>query len=264
MNCYIVKDLLPNYIDGLNRNETNAEISKHLEECTDCLAVYNKMSAAIPLEAPPKDISFLKKLKHRMFRINATVAVITCIVVLAGLIIFLMNHQIPIPFDPNRISVELIPVAVAYNDDGTVSWWSMDVFYNDNVYFFDEAERPTAYEYVRDSLHIVWQGFSNISFNGVGRDIIRDGEHVRVVYFRLSKTPWESLFFDYDLTDWQGAGSSTGTRIYGDRFQTVNQEPQMIEIFYLPVRNIIRLLNLSDADFDAQRLNGTLLWSGIN
>ena len=36
MKCYVVKDLLPYYIDGLSSEEVNAEIKEHLESCADC------------------------------------------------------------------------------------------------------------------------------------------------------------------------------------------------------------------------------------
>ena len=266
MECYIVKDLLPNHIDGLNCNETSAEIRKHLDECAHCRADYEKMTAEIAREMQSKsnNVNFLKKLKAKMFRRNVSVAVSTCIILLGGLILFARGYEIPIPFDPNRMSAELIPVAVVHNNDGSASWWNLDIFYGENVFFYDESERPPNYEYIRDALHIAWQGFSRISTLSVGRDIVRDGEHVRVVFYRHTKTPWVSLFFDYDLTEEQESGRFTGTAIYGDRFQSVGQEPQQIEIFYLPVRNLGGLRNLSDEDFDAERLNGTLVWRGIS
>ena len=255
MKCNIVKDLLPNYIEGLTSEETNNEISKHLESCAFCKLVYENMTASIVTEIIPqkKEIGFLRKLKVKMIKVNAMVAVITLAIVLICLIIFARSYEIPIPFDPNRISVDLIPMAVVYNDDGTASWWDHERF--------NSADE---YEYVRESLHISWVGFSNISMNSIGRDIIRDWEHVRVVFFRFTKTPWVSLFFDYDLTEWQASGRTTGTSIYGDRFQTIAQEPQRIEIYYVPVRNLLRLLRLSDDDFDAYRLNGMLVWSGLS
>jgi anti-sigma factor RsiW len=36
LKCYIVKDLLPGYVDGLLSEETTAEVKQHLKECDDC------------------------------------------------------------------------------------------------------------------------------------------------------------------------------------------------------------------------------------
>ena len=266
MKCHIIKDLLPNHIDGLNNEETSIEIKKHLDECEDCRDTLEKMTAAIPqIKTDDKEINFLKKLKAKMLRRNIIVAVTTCIVLLGGLIIFAMNYQIPIPFDPNRMSVQIIQEAVVVNEDGSVRWWDLNLIYPPEGFSFtSDDDIPTQYEYIRDTLYISWQGFSRISTWSVGREINRDGENIRVVFYIHTKTPWTSLFFDYDLTREQSRGRTTGTQIYGDRFQTAHQEPQKIEIFYLPIRNFGRLFNLSDEDFDAMRFYGYLLWSGMN
>lgn len=68
MKCYIVKDLLPNYIDGLTCEEVNMEIKKHLEECKGCRTIYKQMSLPVSRESIPEDenIDFLKKLKGKI------------------------------------------------------------------------------------------------------------------------------------------------------------------------------------------------------
>ena len=268
MKCYIVKDLLPNYIDGLNSEESNADISKHLDECADCRTVYEKMAAVIPQEIQPedKDVDFLKKLKRKMLRKNVVVAISTCIVVLSSLIVFSKTHEIPIPFDPHRMTAELIPVAVVSNADGSSAWWELDTIEPPEGTVISpglDTVIPTDYEYIMEQLVIKEQGFANISSSATGRSINRNGETVRVVYYRYTKTPWNSLFIDYDLTDYTSSAWWSGTDIYGDSYGSVDYEPQMIEIYYLPVRELSRLNNLSDEDFDALRENGALIWSGL-
>lgn len=89
MKCYIVKDLLSNYIDDLCSEETNADIKKHLESCDDCRSIYEKMSAVIPQEILPEDknIDFLRKLKAKMLRKNMLTAIVTYIAVLISFLI---------------------------------------------------------------------------------------------------------------------------------------------------------------------------------
>ena len=48
--CYLIKDLLPSYIDEICTDETNEIIKKHLEECPDCKKSYNLMKGDIPGE----------------------------------------------------------------------------------------------------------------------------------------------------------------------------------------------------------------------
>ena len=192
----------------------------------------------------------MKSLKAKIFRRSVIVAVFSCMVVLGGVIIFAMNYQIPLPFDPNRMSVELIPAAVVVDETGSATWFDFDII-----------TEPIKYEYVRESLWIFWQGLSRVSTHAIGRDIIRDGENIRVVYYIHTNTLWDSVFYDDILT---ASGRITGTQIYGDRFHTAHGQPQSIEIHYLPIRNFNRLHNLSDENFDAERYNGFLIWSGVN
>ena len=68
MKCCIVRDLLPGYVDGLNSEETDAEVKKHLEDCADCRKIYEQMSAELPKATLPekKEVDFLLKLKVRI------------------------------------------------------------------------------------------------------------------------------------------------------------------------------------------------------
>lgn len=110
----------------------------------------------------------------------------------------------------------------------------------------------------------VYQGISQITESSSGRNINRNGANVRVVYYCYAKTLWTSLFFDYDLAAYSESGSSTGTDIYGDSYESTDYKPQMIEIYYLPVRNLHKLDDLTDEEFDGLKEKGTLVWSGVN
>lgn len=43
MNCNIINDLIPLYIDGCCSDETSAEVKKHIEECHNCKTVFESM-----------------------------------------------------------------------------------------------------------------------------------------------------------------------------------------------------------------------------
>ena len=43
--CYIVRDLLPSYLEHLTGPETEADICEHLESCPDCRAARDAMAA---------------------------------------------------------------------------------------------------------------------------------------------------------------------------------------------------------------------------
>ena len=258
MKCHIIKDLLSNYIDGLTSEDTDNEIREHLESCEDCRTYYEEMSAVISNEIPPeeKNIDFLKKLKLKMLRKNVIVALMTCIVVLGGLIIFANKYELLLPYDSNRMLVELSPSEIITNEEGKIIWKKLDQSTSGDIKQKDSE----------DTINVVlkvYRGISRISENSIGRNVNRNGENVRVVYYCYAKTLWTSLFFDSDLANYSESGSSTGTDTYGESFQSADYKPQRIEIYYLPVRNLDRLDNLTDEEFDKQKDKGTLVWNGV-
>lgn len=127
MKCCIVRDLLPGYIDGLTSEETNEEIRIHLENCSACNTVYRQMSEEIPIEAQAaeKEIDFLKKLKERMHRKYALVALSTC-AILIGAALFLKKYEIPVSYDPDCMTAELFEAAYIPNRYGLREWQYLD------------------------------------------------------------------------------------------------------------------------------------------
>ena len=47
LQCNIVNDLLPLYMDDLTSEETNSFIKKHLEECQNCQNEYRTFKAEL-------------------------------------------------------------------------------------------------------------------------------------------------------------------------------------------------------------------------
>ena len=46
MTCSVVKELMPNYIDGLTSEETSEDIKRHLADCKNCCAVYEYLRSS--------------------------------------------------------------------------------------------------------------------------------------------------------------------------------------------------------------------------
>ena len=83
MNCYIVKDLLPMYVDKLVSEETKTDMQKHLENCAECGAIYERMTAPLESSTPmannKRRINFLKKVKRNIW---GRAAAVLCVAVL--------------------------------------------------------------------------------------------------------------------------------------------------------------------------------------
>lgn len=69
MNCNIIRDLIPLYIDGCCSEESGEEIRKHLESCCECKSIYEDMS--IPVEV--QKISCTPKLSVKISQWKASV-----------------------------------------------------------------------------------------------------------------------------------------------------------------------------------------------
>lgn len=91
LSCYIVKDLLPLYADGLTGEETSADIRAHLEDCDDCRRQYEAMTGIIlkeqeeQQEQETKEIDYLKKVKRSKRR--AVLAIVCAALVIAGIFV---------------------------------------------------------------------------------------------------------------------------------------------------------------------------------
>lgn len=259
MKCSIVKDLLSNYIDGLCSEETVAEIQAHLDECRECSSVYEKMSKELLPDVPPTtaEINFLKKLRARIRRKNMIVAICTCIVVLTGFFIFSRNYELPLPFDTYRMSVELFPSVAVTHKDGSISWENLDRAIAKGIEIDEDAHQLNV-------LQRVYRGINGVMECSTGRVVNRAGQEVRVVYYCYMKTLWDSLFVDPDLQEYSESGTSTGTDMYGDSYESKDYEPhQMIEVYYLPMRNLNKIDTLPDEEYDRLRENCMLVWSGV-
>ena len=75
MECGIIKDLFPSYIDGLTSDESNHMIEEHLEKCTECREYLEAMKseitsgkyAEINKVQAKAEIRAFKKLRRIMF-----------------------------------------------------------------------------------------------------------------------------------------------------------------------------------------------------
>lgn len=89
LDCEIVRDLLPLYLEGLTSPETGAAVEAHLAGCPACAKVRENMAApaAAPAEegADParKEVDYLKRVRSRG-RLRVMLAVICTVLVLAA------------------------------------------------------------------------------------------------------------------------------------------------------------------------------------
>lgn len=76
LDCCVVRDLLPAYIEELTEEETTARVREHLEGCEACQSLERDMRAQVPLEkVPRRALNFLKRVKRtRLIAAGVTLA----------------------------------------------------------------------------------------------------------------------------------------------------------------------------------------------
>lgn len=261
MKCYIVRDLLPRYLDGLTGEEATKEVKAHLDTCESCHTIYEQMTADIPKELSPKKkrIDFFKKLNTRLRRQERAIVLAVCLAVIA-LAVFLKLYNVPIPYNQDYVSVS-IQHRIAIPNPPYKDLWQ-DV----NSLDFETAKAYLAGEYddcnKRDFVELQYSGFNCSNVQKYGRAINRNGETVDVVYFSVSRELWDVLFSgDETQADRRG-----GWIIHGNLDDDIIYHaytPRMTEIYYLPMGSTGWLKRLSDEDFDAEKEKGILVWSGV-
>lgn len=257
MKCHIVKDLLPNYVDGLNSDETNNDIKEHLAGCDDCRAIYDNMTAEVEPVVQPEDngIDFLRKLKRAILRKNVIAAITSCVLIIAcmgGLFAVLFRYETEVQYDAERTKVEIARTGILemINEDG----WTGERW---RVLGEDEPEEG---EIARDELTIATYNIPYYQKYVQGRNITRDGKQIRVVYYCYTQTPFIRLLYRNSLFDYNSTGNYFGYDLQGNDF-----EPKMIEVYYLPdLYKLERSIEgFTDEKYDAERERGTLVWSGV-
>ncbi len=62
LDCCVVRDLLPAYLEGLTEEETTRQVEAHLEECPGAVGTGEAMQASLPVvRAPKRALAFLKR-----------------------------------------------------------------------------------------------------------------------------------------------------------------------------------------------------------
>lgn len=77
LDCCVVRDLLPAYIEELTEPETLALVRVHLEGCEACRTVEADMRTQVPVEkAPKRPLAFLKRVKRTRLLAAALTAIL--------------------------------------------------------------------------------------------------------------------------------------------------------------------------------------------
>jgi hypothetical protein len=108
INCNIIKDILPLYVDGVVSDDTKEMVEEHLEHCEECKKEIDlmKQELYIPVE---KEASFIKNFKKKWR--NKKIIISGLSIILTGLILlgtfsFIFHYDRVVPYAESLIKIE--------------------------------------------------------------------------------------------------------------------------------------------------------------
>lgn len=110
MECYIVNDLMPVYIDGLVSEETKKAIERHLSECEECGKLCGKLKTPMDVttDVYAKDeINFLKKIKKKTLRIKLISGFLAFVLIAFGVLAWIYAIGTPVSSENIILETEL-------------------------------------------------------------------------------------------------------------------------------------------------------------
>lgn len=113
INCKIIQDLLPNYIEKLTSEETNNYIQKHLKGCKECNEIFESMKKDLEInsnEDYENETKYLKKYNKKMNILKTIVctmiAIFIAILVRKMIILIDVQNKISKYIDSNNYYVK--------------------------------------------------------------------------------------------------------------------------------------------------------------
>ena len=108
INCNIIKDILPLYVDGVVSDDTKEMVEEHLEHCEECKKEVKlmKQEIYIPAEKEAHIIKgFKKRLRNKKIIISGLSIILTCLILL-GTFSFIFHYDRVVPYAESLIRIE--------------------------------------------------------------------------------------------------------------------------------------------------------------
>ncbi len=112
ITCYIAKDLIPNYIDGLLSEETAQDFQTHLADCDECRLLFANMEKSVSYDVPMiennlREINFLKKLKRNVSKLKIIAVCVSVVFALLAGFVWLFAIGTPVSSSDIEVITEI-------------------------------------------------------------------------------------------------------------------------------------------------------------
>ncbi len=233
VNCSIVQDLLPNYIENLTSEETNQIVEGHLKSCIECKHMYEQMVADIErtVEIPPREFRFLKKVKR-----TRMLAAALCVIIMLLLSSYLYTMEFKYTIDKTNLSSAITEFMSPF--DGEVEAYVLETKEINGTLLASFKDRN--HEYVNgiakftkgmnQKYRIVQTKIESSEYSAVVQFYpieIKDKRYIAVSGYNLSN---EIKYYGLDYSTYANPGQLSEDRVQESvKFEVENQ--QFIEVY---------------------------------
>lgn len=110
INCNIIQDLLPSYMEELCSIESRQLVEEHFKECTYCKKLYEQSTFDTIYDKPAKtntgkEIDYFKRIRNNVNKKNGALLAATCVLLLI---------QLYLNFDAYRFNTVITSYAIPY------------------------------------------------------------------------------------------------------------------------------------------------------
>lgn len=168
INCNIIKDILPLYVDGVVSDDTKEMVEEHLEHCEECKKEIDlmKQELYIPVE---KEASFIKNFKRKWRNkkiIISGLSIMLTVLILIGTFSFIFHYDRVVPYAESLIKIE------TQDDDMLVSH-----YYGANYYSI-AATNPITMEIGGKEKNVIFLYYTETIAKSHTRNLI-NGKEIR-------------------------------------------------------------------------------------
>jgi hypothetical protein len=125
LNCNIIKDLLPSYVDEVTSEESNEQIRRHIEQCTECKREYELLKLSIveennTLEEPSSDVEMklVKRIKSKLLTIVISVM---ATFLLLGIVVGALGNVLFQEGNPLAVATAIVKLEVTNSEYEKIS-----------------------------------------------------------------------------------------------------------------------------------------------
>lgn len=193
INCAVIKDILPLYVEDIVSEDTRVLIEKHLDECIDCKKEVEEMKTPpnIPIDI---NTTGFKNVKSKLYREKFNIIIFS--IMLTMIISILVINYLS---EPNYIQYSNDIVSINTKDNGEIFADFGDEVSSYNIYKY-LSEDGSSYNYRISTWETLWDKLFNN--RELGTVVLNpNGEKITSIYYYSAGQSNDILIYGKNLAE---------------------------------------------------------------